>query len=414
MKGCISMSLYGDGAKYAFGAIENARLAPKLYPGWTLIIHAQKEHYAIPKLTKLGAVVVEYDSLPGSGGMFWRFLSADSSEFTHTIIRDADSRLNVREVAATQAWIKSGKSLHVMRDNDWHLNRSILGGAWGIKNGAFKTFAEEVKKWKHSYSYGDDESFLDQKVWSFFYPQKDFIRHSFVIGSNDDTAFPDHSKYAGFIGEQIHPEFTEKFKAVVLSPERYKKRREKFFNSVNTYGGFLKNKVEWYKAKTSVERYVPSVVDHAEAHPHYYLAGRDHLDILEQAILDGTEFLFVFEDDAIFHPDFEEFFLRAWIAVPDNWKAIMLGGSPWTDSSREYVSSNTALSLARVRGCLGMHGIFWNRLGMIRAFDHFTYWNKMVIDQAFKGLQCDEPNFYAPARWVVEVDPEAKQYGLDE
>jgi hypothetical protein len=51
---------------------------------------------------------------------------------------------------------------------------------------------------------------------------------------------------------------------------------------------------------------------------------------------------------------------------------------------------------------------------MRKAFDHFTYWNRMVIDQAFRGLQHDDPRFYAPAKWIVDIASDVAQFGRDE
>ena len=91
----------------------------------------------------------------------------------------------------------------------------------------------------------------------------------------------------------------------------------------------------------------------------------------------------------------------------------MLGGQPETDNNRSFVNDNTHNTLARVNGCLGMHGVMWNREGMIRAYNHFTYWNRMTIDQSFAGLQKEDMSFYAPAKWIVEIDDEATQFGGD-
>lgn len=413
MKGCISFSLYGQGAKYAFGMVENAKLAKFIYPGWAVVVHADRGHYAIPKLRTLGAEVIEMDPVPGSGGMFWRFLPMDwSDRFTHVIVRDADSRLNVRDKACTDAWLVSGKDLHVIRDNPWHERVAILGGAWGLKTGVFR-MAEAIAAWPQNHRYGDDEAFLESIVWPSFYPRS-FLRHCHAPNSPDDTPFPPHEPYDGFVCEQIHPTFKEEFSAVVLSPLKYENRRQKFFRSLEANGGFLRDKVAWWRGTTFESRVVPSHVDHAAEFPHYYLASRDHIDIIERGILNADKLLFVFEDDAIFEPDFEEFFLRMWIALPDDWKAAMLGGQPWTDGARAIVSPGSAEALASVHGCLGMHGVLWNPAGMRRAFDHFTFWNRMTIDQAFRGLQGDEGGFYAPAKWIVQIDPDAIQFGQDQ
>jgi hypothetical protein len=413
MKGAISISLYGDGAKYSVGALENARLAKTIYPGWVMLFHVDKGHPVIPKLLAEGAEVIEHEKEPGSGGMFWRFYTADDSRFTHTIIRDADSRLNVRDKAATDAWIESGKSLHVIWDDPWHKNRKIIGGAWGIKNKSFEQIEKACVEWPDHSTYGDDENFLDAVIWPKFADTTDFIRHSFSPDSKLDTTFPDHAPYEGFVCEQIVPTFSESFEAFVISPEKYAVRRERFFASLSEHGGFLKDKVTWRKGKTQAERVVPPCVDHSSTYPHYYLASKEHIDLLEYGILKNLDYLFVFEDDAKFNPDFEEYFLRSFVSAPSDFKAIVLGGQPQTDDRRFHTNPPLPHCLAEVRGTLGMHGTLWSRAGMLRAFDHFTYWNRMTIDQAFRGLQHDERGYYAPAKWVVEIDPLAKQFGRD-
>lgn len=412
MKGCISFSLYGNAAKYSFGMVKNVELAKVVYHGWTVVVHAERGHYAIPRLRELGAEVIEMDPLPGSGGMFWRFLPIDwADRFTHVIVRDADSRLNPRDRACTDAWIESGKSLHVIRDNDWHERKLIIGGAWGMKTGTEFKMAEAINSWPHSYQYGDDEDFLGQQLFYRFYPG-DFIRHVHRITSPDDTPIPEHLPYGGFVCEQIKPEFDRPFKAYVLSPKKYEDRRSQFFASLAKNGGFLKGKVEWWKGTTADDRVIPSYYPHQDL-PHYYYASMDHIDIIEESILEKDELLFVFEDDAVFTEDFEEFFLRMWVAIPPGWKAAMLGGQPWTDYARRHVEPPFPEALASVHGCLGMHATMWSRSGLMRGYDHFTYWNKMTIDQAFKGLQGDEPGFYAPAKWIVDINPDAIQFGKD-
>ncbi len=410
MRGCISISLFGPAARYALGAIENARLAPCVYPGWTVVVHAERGHYAIPRLQALGAEVVEHDPLPGSGGMFWRFGSIGDTNFTHCIVRDADSRLSDREAAAVNEWVQSGKAVHSIRDHPWHENVALLGGGWGAKTGVID-IAGALSRRQPSGAYGDDETFLHEHVWPQVFPH-DILRHTSRVTHEIDVLLPPQEPGDPHFGQQAPWTPDIPIKCVVLSPEKFKRRRERFFENFRASGCFLPEP-EWYRGKTTTERVIPSHVDHAEAHPHYYLASRDHIDIIEQAILDGTEYLLVFEDDAVIEPDFNEFFGRMWASLPDDWRGVMLGGAPWTDDAREYVSPETAASLARVRGCLGMHATLWNRDGMRRAFDHFTYWNRMVIDQAFRGLQGDEPRFYAPAKWIVGIDPDAIQFGQD-
>ena len=64
------MSLWGNEARYTFGALRNAQLVPVFFPGWRLRVYVEKvssvgktEHPAVPqrildKLEELGAEVL--------------------------------------------------------------------------------------------------------------------------------------------------------------------------------------------------------------------------------------------------------------------------------------------------------------------------------------------------------------------
>ena len=54
-KNALSFSLYGQDARYAVGMIENVRLAREIYPGWDVVVHAERGHYAIERLRRDGA-----------------------------------------------------------------------------------------------------------------------------------------------------------------------------------------------------------------------------------------------------------------------------------------------------------------------------------------------------------------------
>lgn len=420
MNGCVSFSLYGDGAKYAQGMLENVPLVQKYYPGWQCRVYLERGHYAKAALLKAGAHVIDMEPLPESGGMFWRFFAADDPQFTHVIIRDADSRVNPRDAACTAAWIESGMSLHVIRDHPAHLCKPIMGGAWGIMTGRMN-MRDEADAWPHTNKYGDDEDFLWWKVWERFRIADDFITHSFQPKEHREVPIPTHEPYDGFVCEQITPRMSlpGMTRVVVLSPEHYAERRARFFESIKANGGaFLNSRIQWFKGSTQADKIVPRHYPGAAELPHYYLASSDHADIIENAYLDGVDYLFVFEDDVIFRSDFEEHMMRTLIAIPDDWLGIQLGGQAWTDNHRDYYKIDGAVAfpnaLARVRGCLGMHGTVWNRNGMLRVWNHLHYHHLEVVDHAFVSLQKEEPYFYSAMRWVVEIDYDTPQGGKDQ
>jgi len=418
IRGCVSFSLYGDASKYAWGMVENVALVAKYYPGWQCRVYMERGHYAQSALENSGAHVIIMEPAEGSRGMFWRLLAVDDPQFTHVAIRDADSRVNPRDAACTAAWVASGKKLHAIRDHDAHHCRPITGGAWGLMPGDF-SMRDAVDAWSHNNKYGDDEEFLWRVVWEHFKERDDFLMQSNRGPSAEEEGIPEHAPYEGFVGEQIHPEFKMpgRWRAVVLSPPHYARRRERFFKGLDLNGGFLRGRVDHWEGSTLGARVVPRHFDASAAHPHYYSATMDHRRILEEAILEDLDYIFVFEDDAMFREDFEEYVTRAWLALPDGWLGLMLGGAPHTDTARAYYTVDGAVAhptaLARAEGCLGMHGMLWNREGMLRAWNHYDYHNRTIIDWACASLQKEEPHFYAPARWVVEVDGGAAQMGSD-
>ena len=405
--GCVSFSLWGDESKYTLGIIENAKLMPEVYPGWVMRVYVSRGHYIIPWLLDLDVEVFEMDPAKGSFGMFWRFLAAACSDFPRVIVRDADSRINPREAAAVEEWIRSGKSLHVMRDHYWHLQKPIIGGCWGIKTGVFD-MVNAINAWPHNFRYDDDEAFLADLVWPAFYPN-DFLRHSIEVSSQDDTSFPSHGSWSGHVCERVTPQFTDwRGRAVVLNPDRFPNRLARFYESLERNGAFLRGHCERARATSLNELVVPRHFPHADSHPHYFAATRDHVRIIENAIVDNVEYLIVFEDDAEILPCFEEYFSQMWLALPEGWMGAMLGGQPWSDNARRAADFPEAL--AWVNGCLGMHATLYSRAGLLRAYEHFTFWHRETIDQAFAGLQREEHNWFAPARWIVGIAPEASQF----
>ncbi len=200
-------------------------------------------------------------------------------------------------------------------------------------------------------TYGEDEAFLQKHVGPQIAEEK-ILRHTFNPSESWERPLPPPIIGEPHFGQQIAPSATDVIRCVVLSPEHYAKRRVKFYQSLESSGCSIKQ-IEWYWAKTTKERVLPCHIDHAEAHPHYHLATRDHVDIVERSLVERDEHLIVFEDDTRFDPDFEEYLSRMWVSLPDDWLGAMLGGSPWTDHAREFVSPASANTHARVQGCEG-------------------------------------------------------------
>ena len=143
----ISFSLWGDNPKYTVGAIKNAELAKIIYPGWVCRYYVGDSVPAdcIQKLSSFDYCEIVKMNVPGNWeGMYWRFFPASDENVDVMISRDADSRLNLKEKAAVDAWLNSECSFHIMRDHPWHTT-PILGGMWGTKKGCIKNISELIK-----------------------------------------------------------------------------------------------------------------------------------------------------------------------------------------------------------------------------------------------------------------------------
>ncbi|KAJ8607605.1 hypothetical protein CTAYLR_005758 [Chrysophaeum taylorii] len=186
----VSFCLFGDRAIYSVGAIQNAKLCPHIYPGWHCVFYVgHRVRRAVAEaLLGAGAEVRTYDEdvVVGFGALLLRFLPAAE---TVTISRDADSRLNTREAAAVDEWIRSTALYHVMRE-PCHPDR-IMGGMWAAR-GPIPDLPNRVSEFankRRRLKYGDDMRFLEG-----FVPRHLAMYH---------TTFPP-TLYKGFVGQPVN------------------------------------------------------------------------------------------------------------------------------------------------------------------------------------------------------------------
>lgn len=181
MKNIISFSLWGDNPLYNEGAIHNIALAKKLYPNWICRFYVEPTTvpaHTIQRIIDSGSELVFRYNNHGTLGSMWRFEVMFDNEVDRFLIRDADSRIYIREVVAVDEWIDSGKSFHVMRDHQHH-NISILGGMWGGMTsacGVFKNAYEyEINNPNINTIKGVDQEFLNTYLWGGI--RKDYLCH---------------------------------------------------------------------------------------------------------------------------------------------------------------------------------------------------------------------------------------------
>ena len=132
----VSFVVFGDKPVYTRGAVENAKLIPLVYPGWTGRFYAGDDvpPTILEDLAAAGSEIVPFDRLrwPGRSAQLLRFRPAGEVGVDAVIVRDTDSRVNPREAAAVAAWLSSGKRFHFMHEA-MHDARygAVMGGMWG-------------------------------------------------------------------------------------------------------------------------------------------------------------------------------------------------------------------------------------------------------------------------------------------
>jgi tetratricopeptide (TPR) repeat protein len=188
----IAFSLYGVAPAHCDGAVRNAMAAHYLYPEWRCRFYVDE---SVPtgvsdRLLREGAQVVRVGGLPaGRYGTFWRFLIADDEAVDRYLVRDCDACLNLRERAAVDAWIASGRHFHVMRDGLTH-TEPMLAGMWGGVRGALPPMQEQIIEFcrEAPLSRTADQLFLRERVWPT--ARQSVLAHDSQFSLRDSQPFP--------------------------------------------------------------------------------------------------------------------------------------------------------------------------------------------------------------------------------
>jgi len=136
----------------------------------------------------------------------------------------------------------------------------------------------------------------------------------------------------------------------------------------------------------------------------YYQATREHVDVLEQAWVDGHTTILIIEDDCVLSPKLNvelPVFLNAVANHAPDWMMLFLGRCFGCQGKK--VSDDVILS----KGGTGCHAYFLNLHGIWRVFDHIYCSKFKVIDQAYSDLMRAENLAYVP-----KTDLAKQQNGL--
>lgn len=192
----IAFSLFGTGERYLRGALRNAVVIQHLYPGWTARFYVDSSVPAavIDQLKAERAEVLHAPKLDAARyGLFWRFLVEDDPNVDLYLVRDVDSVVNIRERAAVEDWLASGKPYHVMRDYPSHCEL-MLAGMWGAHRGNLGPIGPRILAHVTAYEArindrATDQLFLREAIWPLV--RRDALVHDAWFRHGTSRPFPE-------------------------------------------------------------------------------------------------------------------------------------------------------------------------------------------------------------------------------
>jgi protein O-GlcNAc transferase len=169
MKQVISFSLYGNEMRFAVGAIKNAELAQRFFPGFTVRYYYGR---SVPKWVLSTLLVFPHVELikvsenEDSVARTWRFMACLDPDVDVVLSRDVDARLSLREAEAHQEFLDSEYGFHIIRDHPTGHNYVISAGMFAMKTHAYGNLMHK-RLLKHSFvdEYMADQNFLAQQIY---------------------------------------------------------------------------------------------------------------------------------------------------------------------------------------------------------------------------------------------------------
>jgi hypothetical protein len=195
----IAFSLWGNEPRYLVPLLESVRILPHLFPAWSIRVYHDTtvDHNYVIDLQKRGVRTRQLILPPGQPGhrrLLWRFEVIRDPSVKRFLIRDADSLLNIKERVAVDAWLRSDRYFHAMRD--WYSHTDLmLAGMWGGVGGILPSPAELFRAstgWRVENDH-IDQDILTDTVWP-------TVRSSILVHD---------SVFTGTIGSVPFPPFGE-------------------------------------------------------------------------------------------------------------------------------------------------------------------------------------------------------------
>ena len=206
----IAFSLFGDQPRYCETAKLNVMVAQQLLPHWTCRFYVDD---TVPlavrqSLRSMGAQLVEVSERDRQelSGLMWRFLVMEDEGVDRFLIRDADSLISKREVAAIEAWLRSDVVLanppYVEDDADLapsvrvHVPAGSLFA--GVEESPGETIIYEGRKFKSYRGMGSIEAMKEGSKDRYF--QDDVLREDKLVPEGIEGRVP----YRGTVSSVTH------------------------------------------------------------------------------------------------------------------------------------------------------------------------------------------------------------------
>jgi hypothetical protein len=203
----ISFAVWGEGTSYTYGVLENCIQIKNQMPTFQSWVYYNN---SLPKevkecLEKLGNVrLIKMPDRNDKKNTMWRFLPAFDPKVNILLVRDADSRIEFKEIVAIIEWLQSDKDFHIMRDHPMH-KRKVLAGMWGCRKQILVQFRKMYEDYlRKPFTLGNwivDELFLQNYIYPHI-ANRAFVHAKWNKYERHAKDFPDapRNKFGGFIG----------------------------------------------------------------------------------------------------------------------------------------------------------------------------------------------------------------------
>jgi hypothetical protein len=153
---------------YIRGFYFNVRMNRLIYPDWNTYLAVDQSTYDQYKLLfdRLNIIINVFGHTPPlCEGMLWRMYPIWSEGVSHILCRDSDAITTYKEAQYVEAWLKAGKGVHAIHDNQAH--GGLMGGMVAFKTEVIKNHFhswEEMITGSNLSKHGSDQDLLNQKI----------------------------------------------------------------------------------------------------------------------------------------------------------------------------------------------------------------------------------------------------------